>query len=70
MEGGGRSKRANDGDKLEGAWGGTSRHADQHGESRITLKSESHDQESLLLMRTCFQKRVIGPHHSDTESSL
>jgi len=38
VEGGQRAKRASDGDKKEGAWGGASFHANQYGQPGIDIQ--------------------------------
>jgi len=38
VEGGRSAGRASDGDELEGAWGGASCHADQHGQPGVDVQ--------------------------------
>ena len=49
VEGGRRAGRASDGEEKEGAWGGASRHADQHGQSSTYVEMRKQESRCYLL---------------------
>ncbi|KAF7502208.1 hypothetical protein GJ744_006445 [Endocarpon pusillum] len=62
VEGGGRAGGASDGDEKEGAWGGTSRHADQHAKPGVDVLESRADQKTDRKKRRNEASRWIHRH--------
>jgi len=63
---------ASAGDLQEDAWAGASKHADQHGQPASTFwnKGRWDEAEELEVQVMETSKRVLGPEHPDTLTSM